>query len=147
MCTGIRIVRDRPRDGLTNPPGGVGRKFVAALVLELVDRLHQADVAFLNQIQELQAAIRVLLCNRNNQAQVRFDQLALGLRRSLRSLLVAFRCSVNLCAPHVGTGFEFGGALGQQLELFTSCQDPRRVTPQLGQCRATAGTAARRQQG
>jgi hypothetical protein len=35
-------------------PNGV-RKLVTVAVLELVDRLRQADIAFLNQIEELQA--------------------------------------------------------------------------------------------
>src|SRR5688572_65516 len=53
---GARLVGDRARDGLADPPRGVGRELVAAAVFELVDRLHQADVAFLDQVEELQAA-------------------------------------------------------------------------------------------
>jgi len=51
MCTGIRIgarlIGNGARDGLADPPGAIGRKLVAAAPLELVDRFHQADVAFL----------------------------------------------------------------------------------------------------
>src|SRR5581483_2683426 len=32
-----RLIGDRARDRLANPPGGVGRELVAALILELVD--------------------------------------------------------------------------------------------------------------
>ena len=78
---GARLIGDRARDGLPNPPGGVGGKFVAAAVFEFVDGLHQADVAFLNQVEELQAAVGVVLGNRNYQTQVGLDQLALGLLR------------------------------------------------------------------
>ena len=39
------LVRDRTRDGLTDPPGGIGRELVAAAVLELVDGFHEADIA------------------------------------------------------------------------------------------------------
>src|SRR2546426_2712422 len=46
---------------------------------EFVHSFHQADVAFLNQIEELQAAIGIFLCNRYHQPQVSLDQLALGL--------------------------------------------------------------------
>ena len=49
------LVGNRPGDRLANPPGGVGRELVAAGVLELVDRPHQAGVAFLNQVEEAQA--------------------------------------------------------------------------------------------
>jgi len=76
---GAGLIGDGARDGLANPPGGVGGELVTAAVLELVHGLHQADVAFLNQIEELQAAIGVLLGNRDHQAQVGFNQLALGL--------------------------------------------------------------------
>ena len=76
---GARLVGNRASNGLPNPPRGVSRKLVAAAVFEFVDGLHQADVAFLNQVEELQAAVGVLLRDRNHQAQVGFDQLALGL--------------------------------------------------------------------
>src|SRR5262249_34006242 len=65
------LVGDGARDRLANPPCRVRRELVAAAVLELVDRLHQADVALLDQIQELQAAVGVLLGDRDDQAQIR----------------------------------------------------------------------------
>ena len=49
---GARLVGDRAGDGLADPPRGVGRELVAAAVFELVHRLHQADVAFLDQVEE-----------------------------------------------------------------------------------------------
>ena len=75
---GACLVRDGAGDGLTNPPGGVGGELVATAILEFVDRLHQADVAFLNQIEELQAAVGVLLGNGDNQTQVGFHHFLLG---------------------------------------------------------------------
>src|SRR6266702_8682562 len=71
---GPGLVGDGARDGLPDPPGGVRRELVAALVLELVDRLHEADVALLDEVQELQAAVGVLLRDRHHQAQVRLLQ-------------------------------------------------------------------------
>jgi hypothetical protein len=78
---GARLVGDRARDGLADPPRGVGRELVAATVFELVDRLHQADVAFLDQVEELQAAVGVLLGDRDHEAQVGLDHLLLRLAR------------------------------------------------------------------
>src|SRR6266542_3974369 len=69
------------RDRLANPPRRVSRELVTAPVLELVDGLHQADVAFLDQVEELQAAVGVFLRDRDYQSQVGFDQLLLGLLR------------------------------------------------------------------
>ncbi len=78
---GARLVGDGPGDGLPDPPRGVGRELVAAPVLELVHRLHQADVAFLDQVQELQPAVGVLLGDGDHQAQVGLDHLLLGAPR------------------------------------------------------------------
>src|SRR5438067_483827 len=75
MCTGMRMVRAWSAiervDRLPDPPGGIGRELVAAAVLELIDRLHQADIAFLDQVEELQAAVGVFLGDRDDEAQVR----------------------------------------------------------------------------
>ncbi len=84
---GPRLVGDRAGDRLTDPPGRIGREFIAAAVLELVDRLHQADVAFLNKIKELQAAVGVFLGNRDHQAQVGLDHFLLGLTGLALALL------------------------------------------------------------
>ncbi len=78
---GARLIRDRAGDGLTDPPGCIGRELVAAAVFELIYRFHQADVAFLNQIEELQTAVGVFLGNRNNQTQVRLNHLFLRTTR------------------------------------------------------------------
>src|SRR5215831_8997752 len=50
---GARLIRERAADRLSNPPSGVGREFEATPIFELVDGLHQADVAFLDQVEEL----------------------------------------------------------------------------------------------
>ena len=84
---GARLVGDRAGDRLPDPPRGVGREFVAAAVLELVDRLHQADVAFLDEVEELQAAVGVFLGDRDHEAQIRLDHLLLRLARLALALL------------------------------------------------------------
>ncbi len=72
------LVRDRSRDRLANPPGCVGAEFVATSMLEFVDRSHQAGVAFLDQVQERQAAVAILFGDRNDQPQVAGRQDAFG---------------------------------------------------------------------
>ena len=85
MWTGMRIVRAWSAMArvmrLADPPRRVRRELVAPLVVELVDGPHEADVAFLDEVQELQAAVRVLLRDRHDEAQVRLDQRRLGLIR------------------------------------------------------------------
>ena len=73
------LVRNRARNRLADPPRRIRRELVPAPILELVHRLHQADVAFLNQVEELQTAVGVLLRNRNHETKVRLDQLPLRL--------------------------------------------------------------------
>ena len=75
---GAGLVCDGAGDGLTDPPGGVGRELVTATVFKLVHRLHQANVAFLNEVEELQATVGVFLGDRNHETQVGLDHLFLG---------------------------------------------------------------------
>ena len=75
---GAGLIRDGAGDGLANPPGGIGRELVAALILELVHGLDQTDVAFLDQIEKLQATVGVLFGDGDDQTQVGPNQLLLG---------------------------------------------------------------------
>src|SRR5579863_1571719 len=75
---GARLVGDGARDGLANPPSGVGGKLVAAPVFKLVSGPHQADIALLDQVQQVQPTVDVLLCHRNDQAKVGLYQILLG---------------------------------------------------------------------
>src|SRR5215472_9855028 len=75
---GAGLIGDGARDGLPDPPRRVRRELVAALVLELVDGLHQADVPLLDEVEELQATVRVLFGDADDEPQVGLDQLALG---------------------------------------------------------------------
>ena len=99
---GARLVGDRAGDRLPDPPGRIGRELVAAAVLELVDRLHQADVAFLDEIEELQAAVGVFLGDRDHEAQVGLDHFLLGDARLALALL-----------HHVHDAAEFGDLAGR----------------------------------
>src|SRR5262245_57317822 len=64
-----RLVRNRSRNGLPDPPSRIGRQLEATLVVELLHCLHETDVAFLNQIQERYATIAVLSSNRDDQSK------------------------------------------------------------------------------
>ncbi len=120
---GARLVGDRARDRLTDPPGRIGRKLVAAAVFELVHRLHQADVAFLDQVEELQSAVGVLLGDRNHQAQVGLGHLSLGPAR------------LGLAGGHLPVDFlqvldRYADALLQIDQRLLLFQDGRRKTGQ-----------------
>src|SRR6202034_3643211 len=77
-ANGASLVRDGACDGLTDPPGRIGREFVTTAVLELIDCLHEADISLLNEVEKLETAVGVLLRNGHDEAKVGFDELALG---------------------------------------------------------------------
>src|SRR5580765_761901 len=72
-----RLVRERPRNGLADPPGRVRRELEALAVVELLRGANEPDRAFLDQIEERQALVAVLLRDRDDKAQVRLDHLLL----------------------------------------------------------------------
>ena len=72
------LVGDGPRDGLADPPVGIRRELEAALVVELLDRPDQADVALLDQVEQAHPAADVLLGDRDDEAEVRAGQLLPG---------------------------------------------------------------------
>jgi len=65
-------------DGLPDPPGGVGAELVPAAVFEFVNRFHQPDIAFLDEVEEMQSPVGVLFGDAHHQPQVGLGQLALG---------------------------------------------------------------------
>src|SRR5262249_224035 len=69
------LIGNRAGNRLTNPPGGIGAEFVAALVLELIDSLHQANIAFLDQVEKLETPVRILLGDTDDETKIGFDQL------------------------------------------------------------------------
>ena len=73
--TGRRIVRPWSASarviGLADPPGRVRRELVAQLVVELLDRADQAEVALLDQVEQRDAGLRVVPRDRHHEAQVR----------------------------------------------------------------------------
>ena len=75
---GARLVSNRTCNCLANPPCRIRREFVTTSILELINCLHQTNVAFLDEIKELKSAVGVLLSNRNNQTKVCFDHFFLG---------------------------------------------------------------------
>ena len=46
------LLCNRPGDRLTDPPTGIGTELIAAPIIELLDRLHQTDVPFLDEVQQ-----------------------------------------------------------------------------------------------
>ncbi len=75
---GPGLVGHGPGDRLPDPPDGVGGELVALGVVELLHATDQAQVAFLDQVQEQHAAAGVPPGLRDDQAQVGLHQVVLG---------------------------------------------------------------------
>src|SRR5439155_13673572 len=77
-----RLVRDPAREGLPDPPPGVGAEVNAALDVESIDRGDQPEVSFLDEIEELDAAIPIAARERDDEAEVGVDDRAPGSLRA-----------------------------------------------------------------
>src|SRR5581483_9353999 len=66
-------------DGLADPPCGVGGELEALAVVELLNGAYEADVAFLDEVQEGHATSDVLLRHADDEAEVGFGQALLSL--------------------------------------------------------------------
>jgi hypothetical protein len=76
---GAGLIGDGACDGLADPPCGVGGEFVAAAVFEFFDGFHEAHVAFLDEVEEGEAAVGVFFGDGDDEAEVGLDHLGLGL--------------------------------------------------------------------
>ena len=99
---GAGLVRDRTRDGLTNPPSGIGRELVTAAIFKFINGLHQTDVAFLNQVKELQTAVGVFLGDRDHQSKVGFDHVTFSATGLGCALVQIFLKLFKLGVAHAG---------------------------------------------
>ncbi|MNY13282.1 hypothetical protein D3C86_1464110 [compost metagenome] len=67
------LVHDRALDALADPPRGIGGKAEATGRIKLLDGVHQAEVAFLDQIEQRHATIQIALGDAHHEAQVALD--------------------------------------------------------------------------
>ena len=65
---GPRLIGNRPGDRLTDPPCRISAELVTTAIFKFIDRLHQADIAFLNKVEELQPTVGVFLGNGDHEA-------------------------------------------------------------------------------
>jgi hypothetical protein len=128
---GAGLIGDGAGDGLADPPRGVRAELVAALVLELLDRLHQADVALLDEVEELEPAVRVLLRDRHDEPEVRLDQLGLGTIGLPLALADGAVGPADLVDVELQLLFELLQALLRGLERLVGVGELAAIEPQL----------------
>src|SRR5579883_2862793 len=98
-ANGARLVGDGAGDGLPDPPGCIGRELEAAPIVELLDGANEADVALLDQVQQVHAAADVLLGHANHQAQIGLGQALARVEAAGDDRLI------EAPGPHDGGGF------------------------------------------
>ena len=90
---GPRLIHDGALDRLPDPPRRIGREAEAALGVELVERVDEAEVALLDQVGKREPAVGVMLRDADDEPQVVLDQplprreIAAGHRPRERELL------------------------------------------------------------
>jgi len=77
-ANGAAGVGDAAGDGLTNPPRGVGGELESFAPVKLFDGMHEAQIAFLDEIEQRKTRRLVLLGNRDHEAKVGLHELPLG---------------------------------------------------------------------
>ena len=82
------LVRQRPHDGLLDPPGGVRAEADVLAVIVLFDGAHEPDVAFLDQVEDGDLGREVVLGDAHDEPKVALDELQ---PRGLVALLDAAR--------------------------------------------------------
>ena len=75
---GTRLIGDSSGDGLSDPPCGVGRELEALGIIELLNGLDEAEVALLDEVEEVHTASEIALRNTYDQSEVRFGKALFG---------------------------------------------------------------------
>ena len=77
QADGAARVRNTAGDGLADPPGCVGGELEALAPVELLDRVHEAKVAFLDEVEQRETRRLVLLCDGHHETKVGLHERAL----------------------------------------------------------------------
>src|SRR6184192_1882669 len=101
-----RFVSKRTGDRLADPPGRVGRELEALAVVELLRRADEADGALLDHVEKRQPLVAVVLGDRDDQPQVRLDQLLLGVERAALDPLGEIDLLLSALQPHLADVLE-----------------------------------------
>jgi len=78
QANGPRLVGEGARHRLANPPHGIRREARPPPWLEFPHGVQEAQVAFLDEVEEGEAAVKIAPGHAHDQAQVRLGQPALG---------------------------------------------------------------------
>ena len=80
---GSRLICDRARDRLANPPCRIGTKLIALLIIKLLHCLDQSEVTLLDQVKEQHSTSYITFGDTYYQTKVCLRKLLLGFGISL----------------------------------------------------------------
>ena len=89
---GSCLICNSPGNGLADPPGSIGGKFISLTVIKFFHRLNQAHIPFLNQIQKQHPPTHIPFCNAHHKTQIGFRKTLFRFRIAQFHTL----CQVNL---------------------------------------------------
>ena len=101
---GTCLVSNRTGDCLPDPPCCVCAEFIASAIFKFINRLHQADIAFLDEVKELKAAVGVFFGDGNHEAQIGFNHFLFGDTRFTFALLHHVHDAAEFAKRHAGIG-------------------------------------------
>ena len=121
---GAGLVCDGAGDRLADPPGCIGGELEALGVVELLNCADEAQVAFLDEVEEEHAAAHIALGDGDHQAQVGLDEGVLGVPAHLldtaqAALLLAIELdAVGLCLLKLRGGGQAGLDLHGEVDFL-----------------------------
>ncbi len=108
VVNGAACVCNAARNCLTDPPCCIGREFKTLTPVKLFDGVHQAKVAFLNEVEQWKTRCLILLGNRHHEAQVALYELTL----CFSSIALVFaKFAATVWSNGLIVRFKFGGCL------------------------------------
>ena len=92
----LALIGDGALDGLPDPPPRVSAELCTFRWIKPINRHHQSDVSFGNEVKQRQTVIRVVARDRHDETQVRADhelaRLAVAVPNLPRELDLLLRC-------------------------------------------------------
>jgi len=117
---GASLVSDGAGDGLANPPSRVSGKLVAAAPLEFVGAFHEADVAFLNEVEKLEAAVAIFFGDGDNQTEIGLGEFFFGLIGFGFAAVDQGESALETCGANNGGVVELFAFGAAETKLFAS---------------------------
>ena len=130
---GLGLIGEGALDALFDPPCGVGGEFSAFVGVESFDGLHEADVAFGDEVEEREAVVGVVLSDFDDEAEVGLDHVIAGALAAFfdfgGEFYLLFWCEERGLADFAQVDFDatIQFDIGHEIELIERCGNDGRA--------------------